>query len=190
MNTIRILSSLVLIFIAYKHALLWGRFFMNLHGMKSPVEVSMAYLRPNSRFIFFFLPQASTLAAIWALWPYGHWGLTAIIFSAWLFKAGMRCELLRTFVRMFLHNLDSGLQLEEAWIKAESTVRAISNIRFPNINRHATDPGALIQYVVATTRNSHEASEIGERWIKWVKTQSNPPSDKTSTSDRRGFSDD
>lgn len=176
MDVIRTFLAIGLTFVAYKHSFLWGRFFMNLHGIKSPAEVSMAYLRPATRFAVFTLPIFFLLVIIWLLWPYGHWGLLAIVTSAWGFKAGMRCELLRSFVQLLLLRLDDGLPFEAAWLEAESTISAISGIRDLSINRHAVNPGALVHYVARTTRSRSEAQEIAGRWLQWLESQGIPDS--------------
>jgi hypothetical protein len=172
LDAIRILAAFGLAIIAYRHASLWGRFFMNLHGMKSPAEVSPAYYRPATRFASFYVPQLVLIVAIWLLWPYGQWGLTTVLVSAWGFKVGMRCELLRAFVRQLLLQMERGTTLECAWPAAETTIKAVTGIRNPNFNRHAAAPAALVRYVVSTARSKNEASEIMERWSRLVTSTS------------------
>ncbi len=158
---IRMATAVGLVFVAYKHAEVWGRFFMFSHGLQSWLGVSAGYLRPQTRFVVFHLLHVTLLFAVWLLWPYGHWGLLAIPASVWAFTAGMHCALLCYFVRMLLHGLDEGLSLQEAWVETEAAIRMLTGLPIPNINRHAADPSALVRYVAAI---SPDASEIESRW--------------------------
>jgi len=158
---IRMAAAIGLVFVAYKHAEVWGRFFMFSHGLQSWLGVSAGYLRPQTRFVVFHLLHVTLLFAVWLLWPYGHWGLLAIPASVWAFTAGMHCALLCYFVRMLLHGLDEGLSLQEAWVETEAAIRMLTGLPIPNINRHAADPSALVRYVAAI---SPDASEIESRW--------------------------
>jgi len=173
MAVTRILLAAVLTMIVYKHALLWGRFYMNLYGLRAPALVSLGYLKPVYRAAFFHLSQVVLLISVWLLWPFGNWGLAALLATVWGFKAGMRCEMLRAFVRQLLLRLDDGLPLREAWSGAETTIVALTGIRHLSVKRYAGSPTALIQYVVMTTRSSGEAREITDRWFRWANALSN-----------------
>ncbi len=166
MNILRVALSVFLAWVAYRHATMWGRMFMNLEGMKSPIEVSPAYLNPLSRLILFPGVQLALLAATWAVFPYGHWGLVAALISWWGHKSGMRCELLRSFVRQLLMHLEEGVPLDEAWPAANQTITALTGMQNINVDQHAGDPRALVSYVVRTTRSRGEAQDIASRWAQ------------------------
>lgn len=167
----RILLAVALTFVVYKHALLWGRFFMNLHGMKSPAYVSPAYLHPGTRFASFPLFSVIVLVAIWLVWPYGHWGLAAILVAAYGSKSGSRRELVRHFVRQLLSQLENDLPFEEAWLKAEQTIIALTGVRNLHMRLYLLAPASLFRYAARTTRSRHEAKEIADRWRRWKDRQ-------------------
>jgi len=165
---IRMAAAIGLVFVACKHAEIWGRFFMFSHRLQSLLEVSAVYLRPQSRFVFFHLLHVTLLFAVWLLWPYGHWGLLAIPASVWAFTAGMRSALLCYFVRMLLHGLEEGLSVQEAWVDTKAAIGMLRGLGNPNFDRHAADPSALVRYVAAI---SPDASEIESRWTAAVEAR-------------------
>ena len=148
-----------------------GRFFFSYFGMHSTAEVSAAYQNSVSRLILFPGVQVTLLVLVWLVMPYGHWGLLAAITSFYSHKSAMRCELLKAFLSEVLLHLDDGETLEEAWSNAKQTISAITRISELNVDMHASDPTALVTYVVQTTSSRVEAAEIRQRWTDWSETQ-------------------
>jgi hypothetical protein len=169
----RLILSAFLAWLAYRHASMCGRMFMNLRGLKSPIYVSPAYSSRNPLIrLLFPVVQIGLQVATWVVFPFGHWGLLAIMTSLYAYKSGMRCELLRAFVEQVLLHLEEREPLDVAWQRAARTITTVTRLRSINVERHKAHPTALVHYVARTTTSRQEASEILSRWSNWLESQS------------------
>lgn len=173
MTIVRIALSIFLGWLAFRHAAMWGRMFMNLFGMKSPSEVSRAYLNPVSRLVLFYGVQLLLLIAIWLVFPFGHWGLLVIFISNYAHKSGMRCALLRAFLQQLLRRLEEGTPYEIAWDETVQMIEAMTGVQNINVAQHRSNPTGLFLYVARTPSYREEGRDMCVRWGAYVQARGN-----------------
>ena len=127
-DTITVVVGLALTLAAGWISGLAGRFSFTLHGLKSPIpaEVSRAYLNVRTRWALYYVPTTVMTVAAALLMP--HWILAAVavLFVAYWNKSGARSQLLGSVDRMTRFYIEEGMEEEDAFAAANSTIGTIA----------------------------------------------------------------
>ncbi len=126
-----LIGGIATAFVATRVALLAGKFWVTLKGLKEPAYCSAAFLNPRLRWLTFYAPILAMTAT--AAWLMPHWGLSSavVVWVVWSFFTGTHRAMDAAIARLAAEYVESeGVSHSEAVARATADLQAL--VRMPS----------------------------------------------------------